>query len=333
MDESTDLPPVDEVTQQLRNGADESGSESLRAYQGADPDRQKELLRSVRSMAADRSAVLHPFSHELVPYLTDENRSVRLTAAKLFVALSRANPDAAVDDVDALAGRLADGEEFYYVRARSAEALGYVAVDYPDDVATPDLLADLLVGLSFDEPEVREKLAKALAYIALGDPSRLRHQSSDLVEQLDTEEDLVRYHLCTALVAVGCEYPTALSDDVDALSTRLEDECPHVRGRAAEALGLVARTASDTSRLPDERLATLIEDGEEPFVIERARFAVAAMDGTADPSDEIGSLESIRERTDEIVDEITAPDGECPHCGRAVPQNGPPLCPHCGIPY
>lgn len=201
----------------------------------------------MRSIADDRPAVLHPFVRELIPFLTDESRPVRLTTAKLFVSLSKANPDAAIDALDDLADRLADEEEFYYVRACSAEALGYIATEYPDDVATPDRLADLLVELSFDEPEVREKLAKALAYIALGDPSRLRHQSSDLVEHLDAEDELVRYHLCTALVAVASEHPTALSDDVDALSARLEDECPHVRGRGAEALGLVARTASDAS--------------------------------------------------------------------------------------
>lgn len=190
-----------------------------------------------------------------------------------------------------------------------------------------------MVGLSFDEPEVKEKLAKALAYIALGDPGRLRHRIADLAEHLDAEEELVRYHLCTALVAVGSEYPAALSDATDALSERLEDECPHVRGRAAEALGLVARTASNDSPLSDEQLATLAEESDEPFVTERARFAAAAGDKTTESTDEIGSLESIRERTDEIVDEITSPDHECPHCGAVVPENGPPLCPHCGGPY
>jgi hypothetical protein len=52
--------------------------------------------------------------------------------------------------VDALAERLADDEEFYYVRARSAEALGYVAVDSPEGVTDPETLADLRIGLEFD---------------------------------------------------------------------------------------------------------------------------------------------------------------------------------------
>ncbi|QRV17659.1 HEAT repeat domain-containing protein (plasmid) [Haloterrigena salifodinae] len=333
MEDVPELQPIDIVTQRLRDGAHESVSTSFRAYQRAEPKRRKELLRSVRSVADDRPDVLAPHVHELVPFLTDETRSVRLNAAKLFVALSRANPDAVIDDVDALAGRLADEEEFYYVRARSAEALGYIGADYPQDVATPDLLANLVIGLSFDEPEVREKLAKAFAYIALGDPGRLRHRITDLAAHLDAEEELVRYHLCTALVAVGSEYPAALSDAVDALSTRLEDERPHVRGRAAEALGLVAQTAPNGSLISSERLATLAEESDEPFVTERARFAAATGKNTAGDTDEIGSLGSIRERTDELVDEITSPDHECPHCGAAVPEGGPPLCPHCGGPY
>jgi HEAT repeat protein len=72
--------------------------------------------------------------------LKDDERSVRLTTAKLFVAAAEADPDAVVPMVPALADRLADDEEFYYVRARSAEALGYVALEHPDIVASPEML-------------------------------------------------------------------------------------------------------------------------------------------------------------------------------------------------
>jgi HEAT repeat protein len=61
-------------------------------------------------------------------------------------------------------------DEFYYVRARCAEALGYIAVETPEAVTDPDILADLRIGLAFDEPEGKEKLAKALAHVALGGP-------------------------------------------------------------------------------------------------------------------------------------------------------------------
>ena len=86
------------------------------------------------------------------------------------MTLAESEPEATLPAADALGERLADDEEFYYVRARCAEALGYVAVDAPAAVTDPETLADLRVGLAFDEPEVKEKLAKALAHVALGDP-------------------------------------------------------------------------------------------------------------------------------------------------------------------
>ena len=78
--------------------------------------------------------VVVPFS---IPglLLRDDERSVRLTTAKLFVAAADADPEAVVPMVPALAGRLAADEEFYYVRARSAEALEYVALGDPGRLA------------------------------------------------------------------------------------------------------------------------------------------------------------------------------------------------------
>lgn len=50
--------------------------------------------------------------------------------------------------------------------------------------------------------------------------------------------------------------------------------------------------------------------------------------------DRVADTASIRERTEEIVDAITTPDGDgCPHCGLALPENGPPFCPQCGRPF
>jgi hypothetical protein len=102
---------------------------------------------------------------------------VRLTTAKLFVAAAETHSNAVVAMVPALAERLTDGEEFYYVHARSEEALGYAALDHPDTVTSPELLADLRIGLSFDEPVMNEMLAEALEHVALGDPGRLTHHS------------------------------------------------------------------------------------------------------------------------------------------------------------
>lgn len=233
-------PPTDRLQRSLKAGEYEEAAACLRGI-GPDADRRRAALRAVRTAADDDPAAMEPLLPATVTFLTDGERSIRLTAAKLFVAAAETEPSTVTGCTDALAARLADEAEFYYVRARAAEALGYVALEHPEDVATPELLADLRIGLSFDEPEVKEKLAKALAHVALGDPSRLRHRVDSLAEQLDDGNDLVRYHLCTTLTAVACEHPFALSDAPSALAERLADENPYVRARAAETLGLVAR--------------------------------------------------------------------------------------------
>ncbi|GAB7021089.1 hypothetical protein [Halostagnicola bangensis] len=336
MDEISDPPPIDELTRRLRDGPHDGVYKLLRAYHHADVERRKGLVRNVRSLAMEQPAAVSPVVAELSRFLTDEQRAVRLTTAKLFVTLAKADPDSVVSVVDELADRLGDEAEFYYVRARSAEAIGYVAVEHPVEVTTPTVLAELRIGLSFDEPEVTEKLSKALAYIALGNPRRLRHHVSTLGEHLDDENELVRYHLGTAIVSVGCEYPEVLSEVIAPLSARLDDGSPHVRGRAAEALGLLVRVAPDTPSFPDKQLETMVERSEELFAIERGRFALARGEEPippADGADGIGSLDGIREQTDKIVDEITSPAGECPHCGLALPKGGPLMCPRCGVPY
>ncbi|WP_226040797.1 HEAT repeat domain-containing protein [Natrinema sp. DC36] len=292
---------------------------------------RKTTLRTLRQFAERQPAALEPVLTTLALFLTDEERSIRLTTAKLFVAVAEAEPDAVESVVSPLADRLADDDEFYYVRARSAEALGYVARDHPEAVASPEVMADLRIGLSFDEPEVREKLAKALEYVALGDQERLRHHVSDLASHLTDSNELVRYHLCTALVAVGCAYPDALSESAAALCDRLDDESPYVRGRATEALGLLARSDSDVT-IPDVRSAA--DDDSVEFLVDRVRYAIDGDDGPGDPvPEEIGTITALRDRTDEVVDEITAPDGdECPYCGLSLPEPGPPICPQCGGP-
>lgn len=46
-----------------------------------------------------------------------------------------------------LGERFADEDEFYYVRARAAEALGYVALEAPENVISPEIRADFHIGL------------------------------------------------------------------------------------------------------------------------------------------------------------------------------------------
>jgi HEAT repeat protein len=302
---------------------------------GADADVRKRALRAVRDVVEERPGAFETLGAPLSTFLTDEKRAVRLTTAKLFVTLARSNPEAVLPAVDALAARLADDEEFYYVRARCAEALGYAAVESPPAVTDPETLADLRIGLSFDEPEVKEKLAKALTYVAIGDPSRLRHQVASLAEHLDDENELVRYHLCTTLVVVGCAYPAKLVEAAEPLRERLADANPYVRGRAAEAFGLLAASEADVGTVPD--LDGIEGEDEDPptFVTDRVAFCRRRLgtDQSEETPDGVGTVESIRDGTDEVVEEMTTSgDGVCPNCGLGLPEGGPPMCPRCGTP-
>lgn len=337
MEESDQSPLIEHLPKLIEENAHEEVSACLAELREEDTEDRKRALHALRRVADDQPNALSPHLSKLTPYLTDDSRSVRLTTAKLFVAAAEVDPDTVVTVISALADRLADEDEFYYVRARAAETLGYVALVHPDEVNSPEILADLRIGLSFDKPEVKEKLAKALEFVALGNPRRLKHQVSKLAEHFDDESELVRYHLCTAVAVVGCEYPDALVDARDELVGRLVDENAFVRGRAAEALGLLIREEIEETSLLDTELAA-IENDEESFVTDRVLFAQSASGDQeysgALPS-EIGTVEGIWRTTDDTVEEITSPDGddECPHCGLALPEDGPPYCPRCGVPY
>ncbi|WP_424000396.1 HEAT repeat domain-containing protein [Haloarcula salina] len=343
MEDSEDPTAADRLAALVERGDHESAAERIADLDAASADERKAALRSLRTLADATPAAVSPLIESLAPFLTDAERSVRLSTAKLFVAVAERDPDAVVPAVRALASRLGDDEEFYYVRARAAEALGYVAVERPDEVASPEVLADLRVGLAFDEPEVREKLAKALECVALGDPDRLRHRVADIADHLTDDRELVRYHLATALVAVGCEHPDRLRDAQDALRERLDDESAHVRGRAVEALGLAARAASEEGMAAD---ALPARDDADPFVAERVRFATRsdgnapAPDGepaTEDSDDDsdrsVGTLATVRATTEEAAADIASGgDAECSNCGLGLPADGPPMCPRCGAP-
>lgn len=337
MSEPDQPPTPDRLIDFLENGDNEEAMACLDRLEGADEGTRKRVLRAVRNVADERPAAVDGFASSLGTFLTDESRAVRLTTAKLFGTLAQSDPAIVLSEVDSLAERLADDEEFYYVRARCAEALGYMAVEAPEKVTDPETLADLRVGLSFDESEVKEKLAKALAYVALGDPSRLRYHVSSLAEHLDTERDLVRYHLCTALVVVGCEYPERLSEAADELRDRVDDENPYVRGRAVEGLALIVRSDASIEPVPAlDEVGSVVED-PPVFLTDRVEFLrkeLADDETSVETPAGLGTAESIRDETDDIVKAITSPDGsECPHCGLELSKDGPPMCPRCGAPH
>ncbi|OYR59179.1 HEAT repeat domain-containing protein [Halorubrum halodurans] len=333
-----DRPPSsDRLLDLLADGARAEATACLDRLAAADSERRKAFLRALREAAGERPGLFEGLAVPLSEFLTDDDRAVRLTTAKLFVALAAAEPAVVLPVADRVAARLADDGEFYYVRARCAETLGYVALESPEEVGDPAVLADLRVGLSFDEPEVREKLAKALKHVAAGDPSRLRHQVASLADHLEDDRELVRYHLCTALVVVGTEHPERLSVAAEAFRTRAsEDESPYVRARAAEALGTIVRSGSPVDPAPDLDAVESTFDDPPSFLTARVEFLreVLHEGGSGKRPDDPGSVESIREGTDPIVEEITSPagDGECPHCGLDLSDGGPPTCPRCGAP-
>jgi HEAT repeat protein len=317
------------------DGDDEDLLALVETLSSAPVDTRKACLRSLEPAIVDDPRLAEAILPTCECLLTDDDRSVRLTTAKLFVAVAGETPDAVVPAVSSLAERLADDEEFYYVRARAAEALGYVALEYPEEVGSPEILADLRVGLAFDEPEVKEKLAKALEFVALANPKRLRHRLPKLADHLDDESDLVRYHLTTALLAVGCAYPERLEEIRPHLDARLADENAHVRGRAAEALGVLARETNGSLSVSQQAVERLATD-EESFVRRRARFALGRSQDapSSAESEPVGTRTGARSTTANALEAITAPngDGACPHCGFDLPESGPPMCPRCGTP-
>jgi HEAT repeat protein len=335
MSEPNQPPPPDRLLDLLDEGTREEAVACLDQLGATDPETRKRVLRTVRDVATERPRSVEELIDPLSAFLTDEDRAVRLTTAKLFVTLAQSEPETVLPVVDALADRLADDEEFYYVRARSAEALGYVGLDHPEAVSDPEILADFRIGLSFDEPEVKEKLAKALKCVALGNPRRLRHQVESLAEHLDDDTELVRYRLCTALVVVGCEYPDKLAESAEILQDRLDDTNPYVQGRAAEALGLLAGSEIGAVSAPDLNRVTSGDDDRPTFLTDRLSFyqGQSATEQSGGVPNGVGTIESIRDGTDAVVEEMNAPDGDaCPHCGLDLPESGPPMCPRCGAP-
>jgi hypothetical protein len=116
---------------------------------------------------------------------------------------------------------------------------------------------------------------------------------------------------------------------VSSLAGHLDDGNAHVRGRAAEALGVLAREQSDGA--PPDGLPGTIAAEEAPFVVERVRFAIDSMERSGRPAD---TPDGVRTTTAEAVDAIESPDrdGACPQCGLERPEGAPPMCPRCGSP-
>ena len=77
----------------------------------ADVETRKRTFRAVWNVTEEPSCSFEELAGPLSTFLTDEDRAVRLTTAKLFVTLAQSEPAAVMPAVDALAERLADDEE------------------------------------------------------------------------------------------------------------------------------------------------------------------------------------------------------------------------------
>ncbi|WP_440767317.1 hypothetical protein [Natronorubrum sp. DTA7] len=199
-------------------------------------------------------------------------------------------------------------------------------------VTVPDRLEVRRIDSKAGDLEVENAVGNLQITSETGDVSATAVEG--IVSAATETGDLVRYHLCTALTAVGCEHPGKLVDGRDALVTRLSDadDNPYIRGQAAGALGLLESVDGEGITAPSEIEAETDEAAE--FV--RSRLAVlraAETESSVDRTGSVGTLDSLRSGTEEVVDAMMTPDGdECPHCGLSIPEDGPPMCPRCGAP-
>jgi len=281
------------------------GPEAFADALSDDGDARHELATALRDRAESDPAAVANALAGLAPLLDDDRDSTRLLAAKTYLAVAEADPEAVPT------GPLEDAldDEFYYVRARAVQALGRVA--RASGEVDPSLLARLLNGLELEREESRERYAGALADCALADPSALRTLVPDIAEALDDDSAVVRYHLATALAVIARVEPARVAVVTDALEACLGDEEPYVAGRAAEALGdagvavdmdAVAVAEDDVDgdaddealAFRDERVAVATGDTEGrdlPAVAEghdAAAAAVATPDDPVDPALPLG---------------------------------------------
>jgi len=78
------------------------------------------------------------------------------------------------------------------------------------------------------------------------------------------------------------------------------------------------------------------EDDSADFVVSRRAFLQTGQDSPPEETitEEVGTLTSIREGTETVVEAMKTTDSEeCPQCGLSLPDGGPPMCPRCGAPY
>ncbi len=123
MDDQSGAPPDSEIVTLLEQGEKADALTALERLSMAGAADQQACLRSLKAAADDQPKLFDGVLTSLTVFLQNSERPTRLTTAKLFVTVSESAPDSVVPVVPTLAERLADESEFYYVRARCAEAL------------------------------------------------------------------------------------------------------------------------------------------------------------------------------------------------------------------
>lgn len=203
MDDSTRLPSVDHVVNFLEQNAHDETRACLDQIETAPASDRKTVLRSLKSVAEAHPSVLAPAASALARFLEDDERSVRLTTAELFVTRAESTPETVVPVVSSLAERLAAADEFYYVRARCAEALGLLARVERDDVALPESRLEELTADDDAEPFVINRVRFVLESVdqsdtpdqvpnEIGSLSGVRNTTSEAVDAItapDSDEE------------------------------------------------------------------------------------------------------------------------------------------------
>src|SRR6056297_3700526 len=98
-------PSPDRPSELLSEGSREEAIDALTRLEAADAEARKRAVRTLRDLAEKESSAFDGLATPLTTFLNDEERAIRLTTAKLFVALARSEPAVVRPVVDALAAR------------------------------------------------------------------------------------------------------------------------------------------------------------------------------------------------------------------------------------
>jgi hypothetical protein len=108
--------------------------------------------------------------------------------------------------------------------------------------AHEEMVADLCIGVEFNQSAVKEILAKTLIYVAFGDPSRLRYQRASLTEHFDDKKNSSSITSVQRWWLLDGSLQRSKPKAVELLQGRLGDANPYEV--AAELLGLLAASQS-----------------------------------------------------------------------------------------